>query len=200
MRTLLITGGAGFIGSNLVHYALDHTADRVVVVDKLTYAGSLLNLEGPLAGSPRGVRAGRHRRPRRDGARLRRAPARRRRSIWPPRRTSIARSTVPAPFIDTNIVGTFVLLETARQFVAALGPPARERVPVPARLDRRGVRHARPERAVQRGDAVRAELAVRGEQGVGRSPGARLLPHLRAAGRSSRTARTTTGRFSFPRS
>src|SRR4051812_2101617 len=48
MSTLLITGGAGFIGSNLVHYVLDHTADRVVVVDKLTYAGSLLNLDRPL--------------------------------------------------------------------------------------------------------------------------------------------------------
>jgi nucleoside-diphosphate-sugar epimerase len=33
MGTLLITGGAGFIGSNLVRHALAHTADRVVVVD-----------------------------------------------------------------------------------------------------------------------------------------------------------------------
>src|SRR5205809_257138 len=48
MATLLITGGAGFIGSNLVHHALAHTGDRLIVVDKLTYAGSLLNLEGPL--------------------------------------------------------------------------------------------------------------------------------------------------------
>ena len=48
MPTLLITGGAGFIGSNLVQHALVHTADRLVVVDKLTYAGSLLNLEAPL--------------------------------------------------------------------------------------------------------------------------------------------------------
>ena len=48
LGTLLITGGAGFIGSNLVHHALAHTADRLVVVDKLTYAGSLLNLDGPL--------------------------------------------------------------------------------------------------------------------------------------------------------
>ena len=39
-----------------------------VVVDKLTYAGSLLNLDGALHGSARDVRARRHRRPRRDGA------------------------------------------------------------------------------------------------------------------------------------
>ena len=49
MSTFLITGGAGFIGSNLVLHALEHTGDRLVVVDKLTYAGSLLNLEGALS-------------------------------------------------------------------------------------------------------------------------------------------------------
>src|SRR4051812_25016386 len=49
---LLITGGAGFIGSNLVRHAVNHSGDRVVVVDKLTYAGSLLNLDG-VFGDPR---------------------------------------------------------------------------------------------------------------------------------------------------
>ena len=48
MPTLFITGGAGFIGSNLVQYALAHTSFRIVVVDKLTYAGNLASLEGPL--------------------------------------------------------------------------------------------------------------------------------------------------------
>ncbi len=74
MSTLLITGGAGFIGSNLVRHALAHTSDRLVVVDKLTYAGSLLNLEGPLK-DPRVVfvRADIADRDA-DGARVRRAP------------------------------------------------------------------------------------------------------------------------------
>jgi dTDP-D-glucose 4,6-dehydratase len=46
MKTVLITGGAGFIGSNFVRYALEKHADwRVVVFDKLTYAGNLDNLK-----------------------------------------------------------------------------------------------------------------------------------------------------------
>jgi dTDP-glucose 4,6-dehydratase len=46
MRRLLITGGAGFIGSNFAHYWLGkHRGDRVVVLDALTYAGNLQNLQ-----------------------------------------------------------------------------------------------------------------------------------------------------------
>ncbi|MDW8270478.1 MAG: GDP-mannose 4,6-dehydratase, partial [Anaerolineae bacterium] len=45
MRNFLITGGAGFIGSNFVRYLLAHYPDyRVIVYDKLTYAGNLTNL------------------------------------------------------------------------------------------------------------------------------------------------------------
>ena len=49
MRTILVTGGAGFIGSNYVHHLLAREAGRVVVLDKLTYAGcreSLADVEG----------------------------------------------------------------------------------------------------------------------------------------------------------
>lgn len=53
MKTILVTGGAGFIGSNFVHLMLKkHENIQIVVYDKLTYAGNLDNLE-PVADDPR---------------------------------------------------------------------------------------------------------------------------------------------------
>ena len=50
---IVVTGGAGFIGSNFVRHVLrEHPADEVVVLDKLTYAGNLDNLRD-VAGDPR---------------------------------------------------------------------------------------------------------------------------------------------------
>jgi len=119
MQTLLITGGAGFIGSNLVQYSLTHTSDRIVVIDKLTYAGSLLNLEGPLR-DPRVafVRA--------DIA-DREAVAKVFAEYRPTAVLNLAAETHvdrsidgPKAFVDTNVIGTFVLLEAARSHVTTL--------------------------------------------------------------------------------
>lgn len=56
MKTCLVTGGAGFIGSNFIHYMLGKRGDGVLLVnlDKLTYAGSLENLRD-IEGDPRHV-------------------------------------------------------------------------------------------------------------------------------------------------
>ena len=46
IKRLVVTGGAGFVGSNFVHWLLMHPWGHVTVLDKLTYAGNLANLEG----------------------------------------------------------------------------------------------------------------------------------------------------------
>jgi dTDP-glucose 4,6-dehydratase len=124
--SLLITGGAGFIGSNLVRYALANADDRIVVVDKLTYAGSLLNLEGVRA-SPRFtfVQADIA-----DPSAMEHVfTAEQPRAVLNlAAETHVDRSIdSPRPFIDTNIVGTFVLLETARRYCGTLAEDARRR-------------------------------------------------------------------------
>ncbi|MBI4486334.1 MAG: dTDP-glucose 4,6-dehydratase [Acidobacteria bacterium] len=124
MGTLLITGGAGFIGSNLVQHALDHTEDRLVVVDKLTYAGSLLNLERPL----RDARVAFIQADIADKDAMARVMSETRPDavLNLAAETHVDRSIdSPQPFVDTNIVGTFVLLEAVRRYTATLPREAR---------------------------------------------------------------------------
>jgi len=111
---ILVTGGAGFIGSALIRQLLDETDDEVINVDKLTYAGNLESLPGA-SDNPRYQfeqvdicdvaeveRVFTEYRP--DWVMHLAAESHVDRSI-----------TGPAAFIDTNVVGTTVLLEAARR-------------------------------------------------------------------------------------
>ena len=122
--TILVTGGAGFIGSNFVRHVLARTSGKVVVVDKLTYAGSLLNLAGVID-DPRVtfIKADIADRVAMGAAFTDHRPAA---VVNFAAETHVDRSIDgPMPFIDTNIVGTFVLLEAALALTRA--QPADER-------------------------------------------------------------------------
>lgn len=112
MDKMLVTGGAGFIGSNFVYYALERWPDvDVVVLDKLTYAGNLENLRGvrddPRFTFIRGDVA--------DEEIVRRAIAGCDAAINFAAETHVDRSILfPKEFVLTDVVGTFTLLEAAR--------------------------------------------------------------------------------------
>jgi dTDP-glucose 4,6-dehydratase len=108
---ILVTGGAGFIGSNFVHYLLDNTDHQVTVLDALTYAGNLASLadlpenrfsfvKGDICDAELvdGLFATH------DTVVHYAAESHNDNSLYNPR-----------PFMETNIVGTFTLLEAARK-------------------------------------------------------------------------------------
>jgi dTDP-glucose 4,6-dehydratase len=117
MGTLLVTGGAGFIGCNFVHHVLATTGERVVVVDKLTYAGHRESL-GDVEDHPRFafVRADiAEREALRAVFREQRPTA----VVNFAAESHVDRSIDgPGEFVRTNLVGTFELLEAARHFLA----------------------------------------------------------------------------------
>ncbi len=116
MQNILVTGGAGFIGSNFVRYMLGKYADyRIVVYDKLTYAGNLDNLRDvatqPHYAFVRGDIA--------DTGAVERAV--REYAIDTivnfAAETHVDRSIMdPDAFIQTDVYGTYVLLEAAKKF------------------------------------------------------------------------------------
>jgi dTDP-glucose 4,6-dehydratase len=122
-HTYLVTGGAGFIGSAVVRHLVDHTDATVVTVDALTYAGHRENL-APVADHPR------HHFEAEDVAD---APAMHRlfREYEPTGVLHLAAESHvdrsidgPAAFVQTNVVGTQVLLEAARTYWEEQGEPA----------------------------------------------------------------------------
>lgn len=126
LKTVVVTGGAGFIGSNFVRMILARRDWRVIVFDKLTYAGSLLNLRGLEAGPCYNFVCG-------DIAN-RDAVESVIERWWPDAIVNFAAEThvdrsidSPRSFVRTNVDGTFELLEAARQYWLRLGPSARDR-------------------------------------------------------------------------
>jgi dTDP-glucose 4,6-dehydratase len=123
---ILITGGAGFIGSNFIRDWLAHCEEPVVNLDKLTYAGNLANL----AGLEHDARYHFVRGDIADFELLREVFER-----YQPRavinfaaESHVDRSIHgPEDFIHTNIVGSFRLLEAVRAYLAGAGEPMRRR-------------------------------------------------------------------------
>lgn len=126
MKRILVTGGAGFIGSAVVRHIINDTADSVVVVDKLTYAGNLASL-APVADNPRFAFE--------KVDIVDRAELERVFTTWRPdivmhlaAESHVDRSIDgPAAFIETNIVGTYTLLEAARAWWNSLDAPGKAR-------------------------------------------------------------------------
>lgn len=109
-RTILVTGGAGFIGSNFVHHLVESTDDRVIVLDKLTYAGNRESLAGLpedrvelVVGDICDESLVRSLFDRVDAVVHYAAESHNDNSLMG-----------PAEFVRTNVVGTFTLLEAAR--------------------------------------------------------------------------------------
>jgi len=119
MKKILVTGGAGFIGSAVIRHIIENTQDSVVNVDKLTYAGNLESLKD-VSGSERyafeqvdicnaAALAKVFNKHQPDAVMHLAAESHVDRSI-----------DGPAAFIQTNIVGTYTLLEAARSYWNAL--------------------------------------------------------------------------------
>jgi dTDP-glucose 4,6-dehydratase len=124
--SILVTGGAGFIGSAVVRHLVGHSASHVVNVDKLTYAGNL----DSLADVDRSSRYHFERVDICDAAAMQRVFEEHRPTgvIHLAAESHVDRSIDgPRAFVETNIVGTFVLLQEARRYWATLPSEAAAR-------------------------------------------------------------------------
>jgi dTDP-glucose 4,6-dehydratase len=125
MKTMIVTGGAGFIGCNFVRNVLRKTDWNVVVFDKLTYAGNRLNLRGVDSNRYAFV----------QGDISDRGAVEAVMNRWHPRavvnfaaETHVDRSIdTPRNFLQTNVVGTFELLDVVRKYWAHIETGERKR-------------------------------------------------------------------------
>jgi dTDP-glucose 4,6-dehydratase len=123
---ILLTGGCGFIGSSVIRHAIRNGGHEIINVDKMTYAASEAALEAA-NGDPRHVLI---KADIADAAAMRACFA----SHQPDAVMHLAAETHvdrsidgPAAFVHTNVTGTFVLLEAARDYFATLPPERREK-------------------------------------------------------------------------
>ena len=115
IEKLIVTGGAGFIGSAVIRHLIANTGARVLNIDKLTYAGNLSSLvEVSQSERYAFMQAGIG-----DAAAMERALA----EFQPDAVMNLAAEShvdrsidAPADFIETNIVGTYTLLQAARKY------------------------------------------------------------------------------------
>ncbi len=125
-RRIIVTGGAGFIGSAVIRHLIGETGHRVLNIDKLTYAANLRSLDGVADdGRYEFLRADIC-----DGPAMAAAFA----AFRPDTVMHLAAEShvdrsidSPAAFVETNIVGTATLLDSALGYWRALDAPARER-------------------------------------------------------------------------
>ena len=119
-KRFMVTGGAGFIGSAVVRHLIETSAHEVCVVDKLTYAGNLDNLAS-VAGNPR------YQFKQADicdaGAMRQICESFRPDTIMHLAAESHVDRSIDGPgaFIETNVMGTYVLLQSARDYWQNLG-------------------------------------------------------------------------------
>ena len=122
---VLITGGAGFIGSAVVRYILGHTGFNVINVDKLTYAGNLESLPGVSSNS----RYSFEQTDICDEAAIAKVFAQYQPTVVMhlAAESHVDRSiTGPGEFIQTNIIGTYNMLEQARRYYENLTGPSKQ--------------------------------------------------------------------------